>query len=82
MSKKLPKFTLSFDKKKEEWKLKNDKTEKVVKTFDTKEKATKGGVLEKVLGENGGSVKIKKLDGTYQEERTFPGDADPSESKG
>ncbi len=79
---KLSKFTLGFDEKKDKWVLENDKTNKVVKTFETKEQATKGGVLEKALGENGGSVKIKKLDEKFQEERTFPGSKDPKESKG
>lgn len=79
---KLPKYTLDFNKKKEVWSLENDKTDRVVKTFQKKEDATKGGVLEKVLGESGGSVKIKKLDSTYQEERTFPRKLDPKTSKG
>lgn len=82
MSKKLPKFTLSHDNKKDNWKLTNDKTGKVVKTFKTKEDATAGGVLKKALGEDGGSVKIKKLDNKYQEERTYPKSEDPTESKG
>lgn len=79
---KLPKFTLSYNERKDGWALKNDKTEKILKTFTTKEIATKGGVLEKALGESGGSVKIKKLDGKIQEERTFPPEKDPRESKG
>jgi hypothetical protein len=29
-----------------------------------------------------GSVKIEKLNGRYQEERTFPRSADPRKSKG
>jgi Uncharacterized protein conserved in bacteria (DUF2188) len=65
---KSPKLTLSFDRKKEGWKLENDATGRVVRRFDTKEKATKGGVLEKALGSGGGSVKIQKKDGDYQEE--------------
>ena len=79
---KLPKFTLSFNEKKEAWALKNDKTERVIKTFQTKEAAIKGGVLEKAVGIDGGSIKIKKLDGKIQEERTFPPEKDPKESKG
>jgi hypothetical protein len=79
---KLPKFTLDFDKKKDNWRLTNDTTDKVVKTFDTKLEATKGGVLEKVIGTGGGSVKIKTQDNKYQEERTYPGTADPKKSPG
>lgn len=78
----LRKLTLNFDEKKDKWQLKDDKTKNVLKTFDKKEDATKGGVLEKVLGPGGGSVKIKKVDETYQEERTYPGKADPRRSKG
>ncbi len=78
----LPKFTLEYNERKERWDLTNDKTDRTVKTFATKEKATKGGALEKALGDNGGSVKIQKENGVYQEERTYPGSRDPKESKG
>jgi hypothetical protein len=79
---KLPKFTLEFDEKKEKWTLGNDKTNKAIKTFDTKQEATQGGVLKRVLGKEGGSVKIQKKNGRIQEERTFPASADPRRSKG
>lgn len=79
---KLTKFTLTYNEKKETWDLENDKTDRVVKRFSIKEDATTGGVLEKAVGENGGSVKIQKMDGKFQEERTYPGEADPRESKG
>ena len=79
---KLPKYTLEFDEKKDRWALEHDKTGKVIKTFDTKEDATKGGVLKKALGEDGGSVKIQKENGRFQEERTYPSSADPHSSKG
>jgi ribosomal protein L22 len=77
----LPKFTLSHNDKKERWDLSNDKTNKVVKTFQTKEVATAGGVLKEAIGGEG-SVKIKKENGKYQEERTFPRSEDPKKSKG
>lgn len=79
---KLQKYTLSHDKKNDEWKLTNDKTDKVVKTFENKSDATAGGVLKKILGDDGGSVKIKKIDNKFQEERTYPKEDDPTESKG
>ncbi len=79
---KLPKFTLSHDKKKDDWVLKNDTTDRTVKRFDTKTVATKGGVLPKAIGSGGGSVKIKKENGVFQEERTFPRSKDPKKSKG
>jgi len=78
----LRKYTLSKDKKKDDWVLTNDTTNRVEKRFDTKEEATKGGVLQGTLGKNGGSVKIKKEDGKYQEERTYPRSKDPISSKG
>ena len=78
----LVKYTLSKDKKDDNWKLVNDKTNKVLEVFDTKSEALKSGVLKDVLGSEGGSVKIKKEDNKFQEERTYPKDKDPKESKG
>lgn len=78
----LPKYTLSYNRKSDNWDLVNDKTDRRIRVFDTKEKATAGGVLEKAVGKMGGSVKIKKMDGIYQEERTYPGSKDPVSSKG
>lgn len=78
----LPKLTLSHDKQRDTWNLKNDKTSRVIKKFDTKENATKGGALERALGPGGGSVKIKTIDGRIQEERTYPGNKDPKKSPG
>ncbi len=78
----LPKFTLSLNDDKEVWQLKNDFTNRVLKNFDTKGKATEGGVIKDLLGNNGGSVKIQKENHIFQEERTYPRSADPKESKG
>jgi hypothetical protein len=79
---KLPKFTLDYNEKRERWDLEKDKTNKVVKSFETKEEATAGGVLKKAVGSEGGSVKIQKENGKFQEERTYPKSADPKKSKG
>lgn len=79
---KLPKFTLDFNEKKDRWDLTNDKSDKVVKAFETKTDATKGGALEKAVGSDGGSVKIQKVNGRFQEERTYPRSRDPKSSKG
>lgn len=79
---KLRKTTLSHNDKKDRWDLKEDKTEKLIASFDTKADATKGGVLERALGRTGGSVKIEKVKGGYQEERTYPRSADPKRSEG
>lgn len=79
---KLPKFTLSKDDKKDQWVLKNDTSGRAKASFDTKAGATAGGVLEKALGREGGSVKIQKENGRFQEERTYPGSKDPRGSQG
>ncbi len=79
---KLPKYTLTHNDKKDRWDLESDKSGKVVKTFDTKGEATKGGALERAVGKEGGSVKIQKENGRFQEERTYPGSKDPKESPG
>jgi hypothetical protein len=78
---KLPKFTLSHNENKDKWELKEDKTHKLVKAFENKADATAGGALSKVIGGEG-SVKIEKMNGRYQEERTFPRGEDPRKSKG
>jgi hypothetical protein len=79
---KLPKYTLEYNEKKDRWELENDKTNKVVKSFETKGQATAGGVLQGALGSEGGSVKIQLENGKFQEERTYPAAADPKKSKG
>ena len=79
---KLPKYTLEFNESKDKWELENDKTSQVVKTFKTKEDATTRGVLRKAVGIEGGSVKIQKENGRFQEERTYPKSRDPKKSKG
>jgi hypothetical protein len=78
----LPKFTLEHNERADRWDLVRDTTDRTVKSFSTKERATKGGVLERTLGSDGGSVKIQKMNGRYQEERTYPRSADPRKSKG
>ena len=80
---KLRKLTLSFDDKKDNWKLQDDKTDRVARRFETKGDATEGGVLKRALGKDGGSVRIEyKNKSGYEEERTFPRKADPKKSKG
>lgn len=82
MSNKLTKLTLDKNKEKDVWELRNDKTNKVVETFKTKDIATARGVLKKVLGREGGSVKIKLENNKIQEERTYPKNKDPKKSIG
>ncbi|HJR73166.1 MAG TPA: DUF2188 domain-containing protein [Luteimonas sp.] len=79
---KLPKYTLTKNEKKGRWDLTNDATDKVVAHWDTKVEATQGGVLADAIGSGGGSVKIQKGNGRFQEERTYPGSKDPQGSPG
>lgn len=79
---KLPKYTLSHDEKKDDWVLKEDGSSRAKRRFENKADATKGGALQNALGAGGGSVKIQKKDGEYQEERTFPRSKDPTKSPG
>jgi hypothetical protein len=79
---KLPKFTLTHNEAKHRWELENDATDRIVKAFPTKAVATAGGALSKAVGSTGGSVKIQKVDGKFQEERTYPRASDPKKSPG
>jgi hypothetical protein len=78
----LPKYTLDKNERTDRWDLTNDRTDKTVKTFATKGNATKGGALRRAVGSEGGSVKIQKENGRFQEERTYPRSRDPKSSKG
>lgn len=78
----LPKFTLQKNEKTDRWDLGSDKTDRTVKSFETKADATKKGALAEAVGAQGGSVKIQKENGRFQEERTYPRSKDPRSSKG
>ena len=78
---KLDKFELT-KRDNGQWALEPEGGGRAKALFDKKADATKGGALAEALGKGGGSVKIRKQDGTYQEERTFPRGKDPKGSKG
>jgi uncharacterized protein DUF2188 len=78
----LPRYTLKHDQDKEKWVLKKDATQRTVRSFETKDDATRRGVLKKAIGNEGGSIRIEKQKGGFQEERTFPRGRDPRKSKG
>ena len=78
----LRKFDLSKDDKKGDWVLVEEGKSRARRRFPTKSAATGKGVLEDALGPKGGSVRIHKEDGKFQQERTFPTAADPRNSKG
>lgn len=65
------KFSLRYDAVKDKWMLRSDLSEKIVKIFDTKEEATRAGVLRKTLGRQGGTVRVNTRNGVFEEERTF-----------
>ena len=70
------KYTLRFDASREKWLLTHDASEKVLKVFDTKEDATRAGALRKVLGQEGGTVRVRTRSGVFEEERNFPSRTD------
>lgn len=78
---KLPKFTVS-KRDDGKWALTKDGADRATKLFDKKADLTKGGALKDAVGKAGGSVKIQKVDGKFQEERTYPDSADPRSSPG
>jgi hypothetical protein len=78
----LTRYTLAHDREREDWYLRNDFTGRTVRRFDTKAEATEGGVLEDAVGQAGGSVRIHKENGVFQEERTYPRSRDPRRSPG
>jgi Uncharacterized protein conserved in bacteria (DUF2188) len=78
----LRKYTLTYDERRDRWPLKDDKSNRAVKTFDTKKEAVTGGTLRRAVGRDGGSVKIQKQNGRFQEERTYPRGKDPRRSRG
>lgn len=67
-------------KKGDQWKLTRQGAERAALTSDTKEDALKKSMV--FMKEHGGSMKIHKESGPIQEERTYPGSADPRRSPG
>lgn len=78
---KLPKYDLN-KRDDGKWALEPEGGGRARKLFDRKSDATAGGALSSALGANGGSVRIRKENGRYQEERTFPRSKDPKRSPG
>lgn len=76
----IDKYTLHKDSNTEKWRLEKEGSDKAKRTFDRKEDALKE--LKHAVGPNGGSVRIRKVDNTIQEERTYPRSKDPKSSKG
>lgn len=62
---------LHKDQKSEKWRLEEEGSDRAVKLFDWKADATRGGALSDAIGKAGGSVRIRKLGNSIQEERTL-----------
>lgn len=77
----LHRFTLKHNGRDNRWDLK-DQTGEIVRTFQRKRDATRGGVLERAVARTGGTVRIHKRDGILEEERTYPRARDPRASPG
>ena len=64
-------FTLKYNDETGTWELRNEQTSRLVRSFGSKEAATRAGVLEKEIGSAGGSVTIRKKGGVFEEERRY-----------
>lgn len=76
----LDKYTLHKDEATDKWRLEREGSDRAKRVFDTKDKALKD--LRTAVGPGGGSVRIRKVDNTIQEERTYPRAKDPKKSPG
>lgn len=65
---------------KEAWKFKKANSTRAMKNFEKKSEGVKYST--DYVKDKGGSLKIHKLDGAIQEERTYPRSADPKHIKG
>lgn len=64
----------------QQWKLRKEGAERSAFTFDNKQDAVTQSV--EFVRQHGGSLRIHKHDGTFEEERTYPRSADPRSSAG
>lgn len=76
----IDKYTLHRDQKSDKWRLEKERSDRAKRIFGTKQEALKN--LRDAVGPNGGSVRIRKVDNTIQEERTYPRSSDPRRTKG
>jgi hypothetical protein len=64
-------LTLTHNEQTGCWDLKEERSRRLLKAFKSKTEATRKGVLARALGEEGGSVIIRKKGGVFEEERHF-----------
>lgn len=76
----IDKYTLHKDAETDKWRLEKEGSDRAKARYDTKEEALKG--LRTAVGPEGGSVRIRKVDNTIQEERTYPRSKDPKKTPG
>lgn len=71
-----------YDVKKEgdNWKFQQHKSERSIRNFESKKDAV--GFATSYMREHEGTLKIKKVNGQIQEERTYPRSKDPSRTPG
>jgi len=62
------------------WKLRREGAARAAMTFGSKDEAVEGSV--EFMRRHGGSLRIHKHDGAFEEERTYPRSADPRKSPG
>lgn len=74
------KYTLHKDREADNWRLEKEGSDRARRVYETKDEALKN--LRDDVGRDGGSVRIRKVDNTIQEERTYPRSKDPRQSKG
>jgi hypothetical protein len=78
----LRKLTLSFDRSRRDWVLREEGAANEIARFDSKESALGGRLADLAREGSGASVKIQREDGSFEEERTYPRSADPRKSIG
>ncbi|MFP3592958.1 DUF2188 domain-containing protein [Chryseobacterium sp. SIMBA_038] len=64
------------------YKLKKEGAERSSKVFDTNKIEAIKSAKDFIVSHNGGSLRIHKNSGEFQEERTYPRSKDPKKSKG
>ncbi|NYS80124.1 DUF2188 domain-containing protein [Halomonas glaciei] len=74
----MDKYDISKDDK--GWRFGKEGSDRALRRADTKADAT--DKMRDYMKDKEGSVKIRKQDGTYQEERTYPRSSDPRRTKG
>ncbi|MBE9465532.1 DUF2188 domain-containing protein [Dyadobacter subterraneus] len=69
-------------KDRESWKLQRENTSRATANFSGSSKEEAIRKSAEILSDSNSSLKIHKMDGRIQEERTYPRSADPTKSKG